>query len=94
MVRPRRIIKKRIVPPEASAYAAQFRKAAREVADLVAQLERTAGALENNWEGNSKNKFYANFAPTPGQLRSVVETLDRLAGEVERITVEIEVIEN
>jgi WXG100 family type VII secretion target len=85
-----KVIRKVIHPPEAGAVAAQFRHAADQVDELAVNLESMGAALEPNWEGNSKNKFFAQFDPTPGQVQSVARTLRRLADEIERITVVVE----
>lgn len=90
----RKVIRKRIIPPQAPAVAAHFRSAANKIYDLAAQIESVARQLEPTWEGNSKNRFFADFAPTPNQVKNSADTLSRLAAEVEHIIVEIEIIAN
>ena len=85
-----RIVKRRIVPPQAPEVAARFRQVADRVDGLGGELERVGGNLEPTWEGNSKNKFFANYSPVPGQIRSLADMLRQLANEIERITIEIE----
>ena len=89
----RRLVRKTIRPPEVSGIAARFRNAASQVYDLTARLENVGRQFEPTLEGNSKDRFFADFTPTPSQVRNCADTLSRLAGEIENITVEIEVWE-
>ncbi len=91
---PRRLVKRTIRPPEVAGIASRFRNAANEIAGLAAKLEGVGRQLEPTWEGNSKDRFFADFAPTPSQVKNCADTLNRLAGEIENITVEIDVWEN
>jgi len=91
---PQRWVKRTIRPPEVAGIASHFRSAANQVYDLAARLERVARQLEPTWEGNSKDRFFADFTPTPSQVRNCGDTLNRLASEIENITVEIDVREN
>ena len=65
---PRRLVKRTIRPPEVGGIAARFRSAANQIYDLAARLEGVARQLEPTWEGNSKNRFFADFTPTPSTL--------------------------
>ena len=87
---PYRTIKKRITPPEVYGIAARFRQAQARVNQLTDEFERAGRELEPTWEGIAKNKFFAEYSPVPGQLRALAEQLNRLASEIEHITVEIE----
>jgi WXG100 family type VII secretion target len=87
----RKIIKRYIKPPEVYGIADQFRRAADRVDGLGGDLDHVAAEMDPTWEGNSKNKFFANFRPIPGQVRSLANLLRHLASEVESITVEIDV---
>ena len=91
---PQRWVKRTIRPPEVAGIASHFRSAANQIYYLAANLEGVALRLEPTWEGNSKDRFFADFTPTPGQVRNCADTLNRLAGEIENITVEINVLEN
>lgn len=87
---PYRIIKKRITPEQVYGIAARFRQTRDRVNQLTDEFERAGRELEPTWEGNAKNKFFAEYSPTPGQLRALADHLNHLAAEIEHITVEIE----
>ncbi|GIL15522.1 MAG: hypothetical protein BroJett039_06950 [Chloroflexota bacterium] len=87
---PYRTIKKRIKPEQVHDIAARFRQTRDRVNQMTDEFERAGRELEPTWEGNAKNKFYGEYSPVPGQLRALAELLNRLAGEIENITVEVE----
>lgn len=87
---PYRTIKKRITPSEVHGIAARFRQTRERVNQLTDEFERAARELDPTWEGNAKNKFFAEYSPVPGQLRALADLINRLAGEIEHITVEVE----
>lgn len=94
MPRKPKIIRRRIKPTEAGEIASRFRSAANRVSELAARLERAANELDPTWEGNSRDYFFADYAPTPTQLKTCAETLNRLATEIDSITVEQETVVN
>jgi WXG100 family type VII secretion target len=94
MQMPKRIIRKIVKPEEAPEVANRFRKAASKIIELAERLDRVARDLEPTWEGNSKERFFSTFWSTPGQIKSSAEILNQMAGEIEQITITIEIVQN
>lgn len=78
-----------IVPPEAHAIAASFRREAQRVRELVTQNRSIKGTLDNTWEGISKNKFSGDYDPQIGQLDNYANVLEAKARQIENIHVTI-----
>lgn len=72
------------VPPEAHTIAAQFRTQAGVIRDQATALRKAKSTLDSSWEGNSKNKFMAEFDPMPGNLDSYAAWLEQAANKIER----------
>lgn len=77
------------VPPEAAPIAARFRAAASQVRALRSQLSTIRSSLDENWEGNSKIRFFSEFSGLPNDLESQASWLDDRARQIESMTVTI-----
>ncbi len=77
------------VPSEAYAIAAGFRAEAGRVRGTAQQLRTTGNNLDSTWEGNSKNNFFAQFRPEPGNVESYAAWLEEKARNIECMTVTV-----
>ena len=78
-----------IIPSEAHAIAASFRREAQRVRDLAAKHRSIKGTLDSTWEGLSKNKFSGDFDPQISQLDNYVNTLEEKARQIENIHITV-----
>lgn len=78
-----------IVPPEAYAIAAAFRREASRVRELSAKNRSTKGTLDSTWQGNSKNRFSGDYDPQISQLDSYANLLEENARQIESIRVTV-----
>jgi uncharacterized protein YukE len=85
----RRRVPRTFTPPEAKEIAAQFRETAQRVREFASQLRSTGGTLEMSWEGISKNNFFMDFQPEPGNVEQYAAWLESQAGVIESMTVTI-----
>ncbi len=75
------------VPAEAQAIAARWRGLATEIRDTAERLRSVGASLDSTWEGNSKQRFMAEFDAVPGNVAGCADLLESLATQVESITV-------
>ena len=76
-----------VVPPEAHAIAAAFRREAQRVRELAVQQRGVKGTLDSTWLGNSKNRFSAEFDPEISKLDRYADMLEDKARQIEKITI-------
>jgi WXG100 family type VII secretion target len=74
-------------PAEAQAIGDVLAKAAQAVNDVAQELYRCRSALDNTWEGNSKDRFFATFESQPGRLEGLAARLDEHARQIRNISV-------
>lgn len=83
------LVSKTVIPKEASSIAARFDNIASRLDALAANLDQISGNLNNTWEGQAKNRFFADFSGEPSQLRSVAEYCRQSSRNVRRMKVTI-----
>jgi WXG100 family type VII secretion target len=75
------------VPPEAHGIAARWRALAKEIREISNSLQSVSASLNSTWEGNSKQRFMAEFESSPGNVAGCADLLESLASQVESMTV-------
>jgi len=78
-----------IVPPEASGIGKQLRSLARETQDLGREAGSLLQGLDSSWQGRARGRFFQNFAWLPSRADGAASLADRLAGQVETMTVTV-----
>ena len=80
-----------ITPHEAGEIASQYRAAANEIRNIEQQVSRVGANLDSSWLGNSKNIFDSHFNSFPAEITGYANLLDRMADEISRIKVWVEI---
>jgi uncharacterized protein YukE len=78
-----------IVPQEAHAIAASFRREANRVRELSAKNRNNKSTLDSTWQGNSKNRFSNDYDPQISQLEEYARALEEKARQIENIRVTV-----
>ncbi len=78
-----------IVPPEAHDIGRQLRSLARETQGLGRQAGSVLRDLDSTWQGRARERFFQTFGSLPSRTDGAGSQADRLAGQVETMTVTV-----
>jgi uncharacterized protein YukE len=78
-----------IIPPEAHDIGRQLRSLVRETRDVAREAGSLLRGLDSSWQGRARDRFFQTFTSLPSRTDGAASLTDRLAGQVESITVTV-----
>lgn len=82
-------VPKTFVPKEANRIANRYENVAKELREIADELSRLMSSLDNGWEGNAKQRFFADYSSEASNLRSTADFCSQCAKKIRSMTVTI-----
>ena len=80
-------VPKTIVPREAGLIAGRYDKIAQELRQIADEMTRLMNEMEGGWEGNAKNRFYAEYGSDPSTIRATADFCSQCSRQIRSMTV-------
>jgi uncharacterized protein YukE len=80
-------VSKTFIPKEAHGIAAKYEKVAKELREIADQVNQLMNSLENSWEGNAKQRFFADYGSEVNNLRATADFCSECGKKIWSMTV-------
>lgn len=82
-------VPRRIVPREAAMIANRYDKIANDLRQIADEMSHLLNTMEGGWQGNAKNRFFAEYGSDPSTLRATADFCNQCSRRIRSMTVTI-----
>lgn len=87
------MVRIRITPQQVRTVGGDFHRASQESADMVNKLKTAVDGLGQEWEGMTRERFYAEFAQWQTSMRQFVDLLEGVGKQLDVIADRFETLD-
>ncbi len=75
------------VPREAMTIASRYERIAKELRDIADEMAQLMSTMEGSWEGNAKQRFFAEYGSEAARLRATADFCSACGKKIRTMTV-------
>lgn len=75
----------KITPQQVRQVSQQFKQSSQQSQEMITRLQSTINGMQSEWEGLTKERFYNEFQQWQQSMKSFVELLNGIGGQLDVI---------